>query len=141
MKTIRQYAVAVLIMLTSLLSHASIKAETLMTDCKAYVQAQDNGKPNYDSKAQEDSSNICIGFVSGYMEEAAGELILDKAHNRLQTCDWQNVNTNQVIRVFVKFVDATPELLNKEAVVVLWASSIKAGAYACTPIPVQPTDN
>lgn len=136
----KRFAIALLFLALATSAFATVTTETLIADCKGYVQAQDNGKTTFDSNEQAGQSNRCIGFVAGYMDEATGELQRDK-HNKLSTGNWQNVNADQVIRVFVKYVNANPETLNKSAVFVLWYSAYKAGLYAYTPVPAQPVDN
>ena len=135
----KRFAIA-LLFLCGCHAFASVTTETLIVDCKGYVQAQDNGKTTFDNNEQAGQSNRCIGFVAGYMDEAAGELQRDK-DNKLSTGNWQNVTADQVIRVFVKYVNANPEALNKAAVFVLWYSAYKAGLYAYTATPANPVEN
>ena len=138
----KRFAIALLFLLCVCPAFANIKTETLITYCKAYVQAEDNGKTTFDSNVQANGYNRCFGFVEGYMEESNGELAYaDKTHTKLVTGNWQSVTPDQMIRVFVKYVSDNPEALNKEAVFVLWYSAMKAGLYAYTPASVSPVDN
>jgi hypothetical protein len=118
-------------------------ADVVATDCKAYIAGQDNGKTTYDNFEQGIQANRCLGYIAGFVDESTYELFfVDEAHVKTAKGQWQqNTKVDQVIRVFVKYVQANPETLNKEAVDILRLSAVKAGIYIYVTVPVQPVDN
>jgi hypothetical protein len=139
----KRFAIALLFLLCVSPAFAALtKTETLVSDCKMWIQAADNGKSTYDSDAQGYAATRCTWFVVGFIEESAGELVFaDDTHKKMSTGNWQDVTASQVIRVFVKYVTDNPDTLNKSAVAVLWLSAVKSRLYAYTPVPVQPVEH
>ena len=125
----KRFAIALLFLLCSCTAFANITTETLVADCKDYVKAQDNGKTTYDSSTQAQAASRCIGYVKGFMDESQGEAFARSGSNIVLVGTWQNITADQEIRVFVKYVVANPESLNKDAVFTLRESADSAGLY------------
>lgn len=78
----------------------------------------------------------CFAYIRGLQEEMDGELAWgDDNHTKLTVGSWQDgVSTDQLVLVFVKYVNENPAELNKPANAVFRRSSEAAGLYIYTPV-------
>ncbi len=84
----------------------------------------------------------CFAYLRGVQEEMDGELTWadDRAHTKLVVGNWQDgVTTDQLVLVFVKYVNENPAELNKPAAAVFRRSAEAAGLYLYTPVTIGNT--
>lgn len=123
-------------------SAAAVSAQTglvttqiLKSDCDAYIAGEDNGKTSYDSETQAQGSQRCLGYVKGYMDESSDEMRWkDTGRTEVVVIVWQTVTADQMIRVFVKYVTANPETLNRAAAETLIISASIPGLLKWMPV-------
>ncbi len=80
----------------------------------------------------------CYAYMRGVQEEMAGELAWadEGAHTRLVVGNWQDgVSTDQLTRVFVKYVNDNPAELNKPANAVIRRSAEASELYTYSSAP------
>ncbi len=76
----------------------------------------------------------CMGYFDGVMEGASLQSIFDGKTSRtkfniLRSCPPRNLYRNQMIKVFVKYMDDHPEKLTKKAIITV--SESLAEAFPC----------
>ena len=109
-------------------------AQAIKADCDQCIIGSDNGKTTYDSVDQHAASDRCMSYFAGVMNESSGELFWnDTEHTKLDVGSWQNVNPDQMIRSFVKYLNANPENLNKSAQFIILMSAMEAKLYILRP--------
>jgi hypothetical protein len=93
-----------------------------------YADHAAGGQPTVDGLRQADR---CEAFARGVKDALDGDLTwLDDAHKKMAVGTWADgVTTDQIVRVFVKFANDNPALLNKPAVQVIRQSAEQAGIY------------
>jgi hypothetical protein len=81
--------------------------------------------------------NICEAYTRGVKDEMDGELQwMDAAHKTVVIGKWQDgVTVDQLIRVFMGFIDKNPAQLNKPARDVIRQSAEAANIYLYSPVP------
>lgn len=97
--------------------------QDLVKDCKAYITVS-NHMP---SQANDDVINAveAISFIRGYMTGLDGAAInIRETTYVLHLAD--GVSPDQVIRVYLKYTDAHPEILNKDIDNTLFLAMIDA---------------
>jgi len=125
---------AILVAVLACSAFATTSTDTLNALCIQYIAQPDTPTP---------SNMGCMSYVKGVTEEMDGELVTIDGQ-KYATGNWaENVSFGQVIRVFVKYVTANPETLNKPAFLTIRASAVASGLYAYTAFkaPVIPSNN
>jgi Rap1a immunity proteins len=96
-------------------------AGEMMQSCRAF--ATPNGKPNTTDEAV--GAVFCVAYISGYMDGVDGMSLVED--DVVLTIHFANdVTIFQVIRVFVKYMNAHPESENKPVVEILPKSLVEA---------------
>jgi hypothetical protein len=140
-------AIAVLMLGTLANASGTLKVPSLKSDCNVYIAVEDNGKTTFDSAAQVAPYNRCLGYVKGMADEMAGEIFIGTVgtpSGTVYTGQWNGSgDINQVIRVFVKYVNEHPDMLDKEISLVFRTSVDSIGLYTYTKRPksIVPSDN
>ena len=108
---------------------ADTTAQELRTNCIQLIISED--KPSFDTYDQAVKSHQCLGYVIGVAEEMTGELVWEgPGSTKIMIGNWQKDATFiQIVKVFVAFVDAHPEFLDKPAVLVIRLSAQVADLY------------
>ena len=97
----------------------------------------------YADKGTDTAEGIaCLSYASGVVDESAFELF--SKDGKYFVGGWADgATTNQAILVFMKYITANPEALNKPAAIVFRWASISAGLYIYVPYkaPMVPSTN
>jgi len=105
----------------------SYSTAKLKTNCDAYVIADAGGALN------PDEIGFCIGYVIAFTETAQGTTVQDTG--TISEFHWADgVSADQVIRVFLKYVNNHPEVLNKGAITSLILATGEVGLWTSTPV-------
>ena len=127
--------VFVILTLSTFASAQYVDSSTMRDQCITYIAQKDNGKTTWDGIQQATEAMNCLGFANGFMDEAIGEIVPDVAgSDNFVVGYWGTIKPDQLIRVFVKYVNANPELLNQPAVIVMRKCAVQAGLYTFTPL-------
>jgi Rap1a immunity proteins len=116
----------VLVLLFSSVFCVTTKAQTATGE---QVQSRCKGLVGAANSAETFAGGFCAGFVEGvidsqYMREAADSGL--GPSNIPRYCIPQEATYDQIVKVFVKYLDEHPELLHKPACSLLIASWVKA---------------
>ena len=79
------------------------------------------------------SGNICEAYTRGVKDEMAGEVSLDANHKPVTGVWRDGVTTDQVVRVFMQYLDKNPAQLNKPAATAIRQSAETSGIYTYSP--------
>ena len=112
---------------------ASYRVSNLNTVCIAYAAPQHTLTPN---------DMDCAAYVDGITSEMQYEIFSTPKGFVVGT--WADgVSVDQVIRVFIKYVQANPEALNKDCGIVIRDAAVQAGLYKATlyKAPIVPSEN
>lgn len=93
--------------------------------CDLYVA------PTHDQKTDA-QGNYCYAYIRGVKDAMDGDLAwADDTHKKIVIGNWADgVTADQLIRVFVKFVNENPEALNKPASITVRQSAEAAQLYS-----------
>jgi len=96
----------------------------VVDDCKVYV-----------SKPNTAVANLCVGYIKGTVDEMEGETFINNERNGLVVGRWHNAELDQIIRLFIKYTEAHPEL-RKELFIgtVLRRVGMTEGIYVTKPL-------
>jgi hypothetical protein len=85
----------------------------------------------YVSSQKVPQADICFAYARGLKDAMDGDLSwLDDAHRNIGVGSWaEGVTVDQLVRVFVKFANENPALLNQSAFNVFRQSAEIAGLY------------
>jgi len=110
----------------------------LQTICNHYAMAPASADFSNDT-----TSVACFMYVRGVAEEMAGEIVISPDNKYVVGLWADGVSNDQVIRVFIKYVAANPETLNKPAFFIVRYAAVAAGLYSYTPYkaPIVPSNN
>jgi hypothetical protein len=98
--------------------------------CDSYVL------PERTTSQQSWEHDVCIAYLRGMKDVMEGELAWQSSTSKtIVVGNWaEGVTTDQLVRVFVKFVNANPETLNKPAIETLRQSAEAASLYTYAPV-------
>lgn len=115
-----------LITLVAIPAWASTPAGLLRDKCQTAVHEMDSESPDFSSAQAEIDTNYCVGFVAGWGESSDESFFVGEDHKLWQMRFDDGVTVEQVVKIFVKFVNEHPELENQTADRVLLKSLIRA---------------
>ncbi|MGB8583157.1 MAG: Rap1a/Tai family immunity protein [Candidatus Sulfotelmatobacter sp.] len=124
MKTI----LALLMVIVAACCFASAQGDTTIPKTAAYHKQQCEA---YIGQQRSSTADICIAYTRGMKDSMDGDLAwMDDTHKRVVVGTWADgVTVDQLIRVFVKFANDNPAMLNQSAVSVFRRSVEATNLY------------
>jgi hypothetical protein len=116
-----------------LLAVSSHQTATELRDlCKAYITSVDVGTATLLERERTQHQlnvGICLGYVQGAVDGYELELASGLVPKSLKACVPKGATADELIRVFLKFIEGHPEDLSYAAADVVWRAMIVS--YPC----------
>ena|SRR5271166_123266 len=130
------------LLLSSCFCFAGVRsASDLKADCEIYIRQEDNGKKTFDSVAEGYASVRCLNYVMGWADATQFSPFVGEGNKQWYLQFSDGVTPDQIVRVFVKFVEENPTWLNKDAPTALIQSVAKPGLILKYPVIPAPVSN
>jgi hypothetical protein len=106
-----------------------LRATQLRDECKKYVAVADGTLPKVERQLHAGSVGTCGGYVMGAADAFEVAMKSGVLPEPLQACVPKESTGDELIRVFLKFIDSHPEKLSNSAAEIVWQAII--ASYLC----------